>query len=295
MKLYRRAAHLPGPIPQRNRHLRRPSALPSAASPSSWDSWLSRGASVAQIVGIGLALAGLFYTVIPLYQKAAVDEQLARREAELKVVETALAEAKSETYRLRRDNYIRVATRSAADECSDVRRGFMPIPQDLKESDRGYRRRLDVGVVDCINRYLARANVVKELNPADLATWRAWATPIAVELDEERQTARETIAALPKKAAADPSVLEPVGDLMRRADEFLSRYYASRTPEERQEHIRRLFDQRVETTQTSIAAAYRQRVSVRLLRELEPKLWRDERASREAATRSAEASSATEP
>ena len=61
-----------------------------------------------------MALAGLFYTVIPLYQKAAVDEQLARREAELKGVEAALAEVQAETYRLRRDNYMRVATRAAA-------------------------------------------------------------------------------------------------------------------------------------------------------------------------------------
>jgi hypothetical protein len=222
-----------------------------------------------------------------------VDEQLARSEAELKVVETALTEVKAETYRLRRDNYVRVATRAAADECSDVLRSFMPIPQGLKESDREYRRRLDVGVVDCVNRYLARADVVKELNPADLATWRAWATPMAVELDEARQTARETIATLPKKAAADPSLLVPVGDLTRMADEFLSRYDAFQTPVQRQEQLRQLFDQRVESTQTSVAAAYRQGVSVRLLRELEPKLWRDERASREAATRPAEAASAT--
>ena len=240
-------------------------------------------------------MAGLFYTVIPLYQKAAVDEQLARREAELKVVEAALVEVKAETYRLRRDNYMRVATRAAADECSDVLRGFMPIPQGFKESDREYRRRLDVGVVDCIDRYLARANMVKELNPTDLAAWRAWATPIAVELEEQRQTARETIAALPKKAAADPSVLEPDGDLVRGVDELLSRYGAFRTPKLRQERLRRLLDQRIETTQTRIATAYRQRVSVRLLRELEPKPWRDERASREAATRSAEAVSATGP
>ena len=45
---------------------------------------------------MALALAGLFYTVIPLYQKAAVDEQLARREMELKAVEASLAEGKAE-------------------------------------------------------------------------------------------------------------------------------------------------------------------------------------------------------
>lgn len=171
----------------------------------------------------------------------------------------------------------------------------MSIPQDSKESGQVYRLRLDVGVTDCINRYLAQAIVVKELNPTDLATWRAWATPIAVELDEERQTARETIAALPKRAAADPSVLEPVGEFMQRFDEFVSSYEAFLTPEQYQKHIRQLFEQRLERTQMKIATTYRQRVSERLLRELEPKLWREERTSREAATRSAEASSATGP
>ncbi|MFZ7308667.1 hypothetical protein [Comamonas jiangduensis] len=242
-----------------------------------------------------MALAGLFYTVIPLYQKAAVDEQLARREAELKGVEAALAEVQAETYRLRRDNYMRVATRAAANECSDVFRGIMPLPQGLRESEQEYRQKLDVDVVECVNRYVVQASVVQELNSADLTTWRAWATPIAVELEKQRQTVRETIAALPEKAGIDPSVLEPDGDLVRRADEFLSKYYASQSPEKLQEHLQRLFDQRVEKTQRSIAAAYRQRVSVRLLDELEPTHWRDERVRREAATRSAKAASATGP
>lgn len=244
-------------------------------------------------MGIGLALAGLFYTVIPLYQKAAVDEQLARREAELKVVEAALAEVKAESYRLRRDNYMRVATWAAANQCSDVFRGIMPIPEGMKESEQEYRLRLDVGVVDCVNRYLTTANEVKELSSADLETWRAWAIPIAVDLDEQRQAAREAIATLPEKARADPSVLDPDGALVQRMDEILLRSGAFRTPEQRQERHRRLFEQRVKSTSWRIAATYRERVSTRLLRELEPKPWRDARARREAATRSSQAASAT--
>lgn len=287
MKPPLRPARRPGLTPPRNRHLRRcdNAALEVApvGTPSRWDSWLSRGASISQIVGIGLALAGLFYTVIPLYQKAAVDEQLARREAELKAVESSLAEARTETYRLNRDNYLRNATRAAADECADVRRSFMTIPSGTPESE--FRLRLDVDVVGCVNRYLARADEVKVLNPADLAVWRAWATSIASDLEAERQAARQKVVGVRQKAAADPSVLEPLGDFARRTDEFLSRYDALRTPEQRQERLRRLFDQRVERTQTSIATSYRQRASLLLLRELEPKLWRDERRMREVATR----------
>jgi hypothetical protein len=247
------------------------------------DSWFSRGASISQIVGVGLALAGLFYTVIPLYQKAAVDEQLARREAELKAVESSLAEARTENYRLNRDNYLRSATRAAADECADVRRSFITIPPGAPESE--FRLRLDVNVVECVNRYLARADEVRVLNPADLAVWRAWATSIASDLEAERQAAHQKVVGIRQKAAADPSVLEPLGDFARRTDEFLSRYDALRTPEQRQDRLRRLFDQRVERTQISIATSYRQRASLQLLRELEPKLWRDERQMREEATR----------
>jgi hypothetical protein len=289
MKPARRSAHQPGLIPPRNRHLRQPTspslaAGPSAA-PSRWDSWLSRGASISQIVGIGLALAGLFYTVIPLYQKAAVDEQLARREMELKTVETTLAEAKTETYRLRRDNYMRVATGSAADECSDVRRGFMPMPTEEAESERVYRLQLNIDMVECVDRYLAQAAEVKDLNPTDLKVWRAWATPMAAELEAQRQAARKRIAELPEKARADPSVLEPVGELTRRMDEILERGGAFRTPEQRQQRLRRLFAQQVESTQTHIAGDYRQRASTRLMRELEPKPWREERQRRERAAR----------
>lgn len=298
MKPLRRPAQQLALGPPRNRHLRRHSHFAghgaSSAVPSRWDSWLSRGASISQIVGIGLALAGLFYTVIPLYQKAAVDEQLARREAELKAVENSLAEARTETYRLRRDNYLRVAARAASDECSDVRRSFMPIPESIGNTERRYRLQLDVNVVDCVKRYLARADEVKELSPADLEVWRAWATPLAMELETQRQAARQKVGDMPQLAAADPSVLEPLGDFARRTEDFLSRYDALRTPEQRLERQRRFFDQRVESTQSSIAASYRQQVSLRLLRELEPKVWREERQKREESMRpSAPASAAS--
>lgn len=285
MKPARRSAHQPGLIPPRNRHLRQKRSTSPAAGPWRWDGWLSRGASVAQIVGVVLALAGLFYTVIPLYQKAAVDEQLARREAELNAVEARLAEGKAEVYRLRRDNFMRIATGSAADECSDVRRGFMPIPPAEAELERVYRLQLNVDMVECVGRYLARAAEVRDLSPTDLAVWRNWATPMAAELEAQRQAAREKIAELPEKAQADPSVLEPVGHFARRMDEILERGGAFRTAEQHQRQLRQLFAQQRRSTQTHIAADYRQRASVRLMRELEPKPWRDERQTRERAAR----------
>ncbi|WP_431288812.1 hypothetical protein [Roseateles chitinivorans] len=299
MKPARRSAHQPSLIPPRNRHLRQPrSTSPAAgptAGPSRWDSWLSRGASVAQIVGVVLALAGLFYTVIPLYQKAAVDEQLARREAELKMVETTLAEGKAEVYRLRRDSYVRVATRAAAEECSDVFRGLMDLPAGTNESEHEYRLRLDINVVDCVDRYLAKADEMKELNPADLATWRSWASGVVEPLEAQRQKANAEIEALPAKAARDPSMLDAEGEFAAGANRLFTSMerILFPTPKLRKERDRQMFQRRLQSTRERIARDYRQVAAAQLRQTLEPKAWRDERAKKEAAVRAgAEASSA---
>ncbi len=70
-----------------------------------------------------MALAGLVCTIIPRTRGPPWTSSWP--EAYLKVVEYSLAAAKTETYRLRRDDYLRVATRDAAEECSDVFRGIM--------------------------------------------------------------------------------------------------------------------------------------------------------------------------
>jgi hypothetical protein len=54
-------------------------------------------AALAAVVVAGL---GYWYTVIPLYQKAAVDEQLAKRETELKQLDLDLARTRREAYEL---------------------------------------------------------------------------------------------------------------------------------------------------------------------------------------------------
>lgn len=291
MKPLRRPAHQPGLIPPRNRHLQRPGpaapAAPPSTTPPRWDSWLSRGASVAQIVGVALALAGLFYTVIPLYQKAAVDEQLARREMELKAVEASLTEGKAEVYRLRRDDLVRVTVRGAAEECSDSFRGFMDLPAGEREPEEAYRLRLDVNVKDCVDRHLARAETSKQLGAADLEAWRAWAKPIVAELEAERLRTRQTVQELPRRAAADPSLLDDDGEFSQITEELFKHYeaYLFPTPQLRQERDKHQFARRLQFTRERVAMAYRLSVSTRLTQTLEPKMWKVERAKKEAAAR----------
>lgn len=299
MKPARRPAHQPGLIPPRNRHLRQPTSTWPAAgpavapaaqppvAPTRWDTWLSRGASVAQIVGVVLALAGLFYTVIPLYQKAAVDEQLARREAELKVVEAKLAEAKTELYRVKRDNYMSVATREAARECSDAVKDFTVPRAEGRRRPGDYRWHMYVNVVDCVEQYLAKAEADKELSQVDMTIWRTWASSLAKRLEARRLNAVTALEELPAKAALDPKLLEVKNPFLAQAERALKRQggASAPTPEIQKEWDERDFERKLRAAEDHLVSEHRSEVARQLHETLEPQAWRDERAKREAAAR----------
>ena len=189
---------------------------------------------------------------------------------------------------------MRVATRSAAEECSDLFRGMMDPPTGTKESEHEYRLRLDINVVECVDRYLAKADEVKELTPADLATWRSWASGVVEPLEALRQKAIAEIEALPAKAAHDASVLDEDGEFVAGANRLFRSMerILFPTPELQKKRDQHAFQQRVQFTMERIARDYRQAVATHLRQNLEPKAWRDERAKKEAATRADQSASA---
>lgn len=61
----------------------RPVGTLASPSPSGLDKWLSRLASASQPLLLLLATFGYFYTVVPIYQKEMLSEQIAAKEIEL--------------------------------------------------------------------------------------------------------------------------------------------------------------------------------------------------------------------
>jgi hypothetical protein len=56
------------------------------------DTWLSRTANASQALLLALGVFGYFYTVLPLYQKALLDEDIAQKSLELRAKERELAD-----------------------------------------------------------------------------------------------------------------------------------------------------------------------------------------------------------
>jgi hypothetical protein len=62
---------------------RRPPSIP-AESPNRVDKWFSRASHTSQVLLLLLGVFGYFYTVLPIYQKSLLDEEIAEKTLRLR-------------------------------------------------------------------------------------------------------------------------------------------------------------------------------------------------------------------
>ncbi|MDH1535669.1 hypothetical protein N5E99_07875 [Pseudomonas chengduensis] len=90
------------------------------------DKWLGRMSHASQVLLCVFSAWALYYTVIPLYKIATLEEKIAQRESELEVknlelnnARVAIEEAKVELYVIRRDDYLRKMVVGDLLECTE--------------------------------------------------------------------------------------------------------------------------------------------------------------------------------
>jgi len=206
--------------------LRRGSARGPAArqdGPSRLDVWLVRGSHLAQVGLLVFTVATLFYTVIPLYKTAALEEQIARREAELKGLETrlseaasALAEANAKTYKRDRAELVRRFAFEAP-YCSGL------FARDRKAEDPNDRPEkgasaLKFDVDACAKDALARLSPGRVLSHADNGRLSAYVEGGLKALAERRASIQREVDDLPKKTSVELREIAPPGYFALRAE-----------------------------------------------------------------------------
>jgi hypothetical protein len=242
------------------------------------DQWLTRISYIAQIAGVALALFGLFYTVIPLYQKAAVDEQLARREAELKDVEGRLVLARREAYEVRRERNM-LALISRSDECSELLVAMGRLAEDVsREMRREIVLTFKVDIRACLIRKVAELRDEKILSLEDIATLEKSADAIGSELMAQREEVAMKIAGLPEAARKDVSLLYPQGTFVQRANEQIDKWDARVPPHLRKDRTEERLIAQIEWTQERMAQDFRSMAMKRIRDGLVPKEWMAEKA-----------------
>jgi hypothetical protein len=233
------------------------------------DRWLVRISHVSQFGLFALTIGALYFTVIPLYKTAALEEAIAKREAELRVADERLATtqahlqaANERLYRRERDEIARRFALAAGPRCSGAFR--QPLEPDLDGPRPASRPELLIAenVADCLGQELANVQPQGVLKEADAAFLEAAVRALGNDFEQLRARARQDIQEVRARAAADPSTLEPPGPLEKRAEERSARWRAelARVGLPIPPDIERRRERAIERTQETIARKFRNEV-----------------------------------
>lgn len=177
--------------------------------PGPFDIWLNRISQITQLGLFLLAIFGLYYTVIPLYQKALVDEQLAEKEVRLRELDQQI----SELYGQSRTRAVRQLVLGAGAYCSGLMLPPRPTPViDSLVTGEPYKPvppekmppKLEdfvfgSSVSKCFASQTPNFSMASVLRAEDLAALMAKLSEIGAALDVERLEIAATLKSIPQE------------------------------------------------------------------------------------------------
>jgi hypothetical protein len=225
-----------------------------AAFMAAADPWLSRGSHLAQVVLMAATIAGFYFTVVPLYQKAALEEQIAKREIELKSAEAAVRKAEELAYRRERRDAVAAVWFPISTECSGVFVALtFKVSGDIDRSDDP----LPGDIVECVRSKLDKGDLSK-LRAVDVAHLRSQGLALSQSLESLRIKARNEISEIPSLPVEELAKFAPEREVERTVDEYLSRVQSPDATAERRRTAA------VRRAQRAIGASFREAAAKQL-------------------------------
>jgi hypothetical protein len=196
---------------------------PTTVRVSKWDTRLKRLANFSHFGLLVLAVFGYIYTVIPVYQKSLLDEQIAKKELELKQANDAIAakeielrrknEALESAYVLIRASAVHNFVFYVGAECS----GMLLAPETLDQLGEPLNkqepittRMLAIDVDACLAESLTTTPFLKELRTADRDSFADKVRAIGKSLSFDRTKAQRDYDAVLVRARTHPESLPPL-------------------------------------------------------------------------------------
>lgn len=177
---------------------------------SSLDGWLNRLSHLSQIGLLITALFGYIYTVLPVYQKSLLDEQIAQKELELRQLQIKLDKA----YILNRTDAIKKLYMSTTFKCNGLNMlpknsaEYYKNPKSLRER---YGQILQVEPQQCLIGTFQKARYLQDtLKAEDYQMLSLEIGNIAESLNKARIDAKDRFNELPAKALLNPQILDSI-------------------------------------------------------------------------------------
>ena len=213
------------------------------------DVWLPRISHFSQFGLFVVTIGGLYFTVLPLYQKAVLEEAIARKEVQLAASEKAL----EESYIRLRSFAIKEFVFGTGAKCSSL---ILPPPAlrtiDEKPSPAPSEAEeiFSIKAEGCLKEAFQKSNSLKELRSSDLKVLAAQVDRIAANIAARRESALVEYRSIPQRAKTDPSILKPPGPFSERMLAILSKSQPAAWVEANR------FSAAVKETQSSVAREY---------------------------------------
>lgn len=213
------------------------------------DVWLQRSSYISQALMTAVTLAGLYFVVLPVYQKEVLTESIARKELELSSLQTRM----DDLYDAHKYQNLRIFLSGLPVICSTMLREYSP--------GRSAREDLEFNVVGCwkeeLDRFLAR-NILKTEDAQKLVKDFERALPI---IEAGRKRAIEEYDSF-KQVPSDYKM--PENHLSSELDKLLLRM---NIPQEQLDHLKER--SKFDGARSEIVNAYRSFVSEEALKLLE--------------------------
>ncbi len=190
------------------------------------DKWLGRVSHAAQILLCCFTAWALFYTVIPLYKVALLEESIARRELELNEKNEELASAKDllsqlsgEIYQKERGEIIESLIHKGVRGCTNFSY-FMNEGRASLEGERHFYHLLqDTNYSVCLLGGLDHSGAGSILSNVDFSYLNNYLKGVAAELNSMRDRSIREMETIEARAKEDPTILAPKGEFETRLDE----------------------------------------------------------------------------
>lgn len=166
------------------------------------DLWLQRISYFSQFGLFLITICSLYFVVIPLYQKEVLAEVIARKEIELKQLNTSLEKSYSEL----RSYYVSNFIRHASIKCT----GLDINPEEIRTRGKETPIALTRKISECLIEPLYASKDIKRLRQKDIETINSEVVALEKTLKNEQTSALEAYKAIPNKAKTDKSILQPI-------------------------------------------------------------------------------------
>lgn len=197
----------------------------SAAHQNRIDIWLPRVSHISQLGLLLLTVGGFYFTVIPLYQKALLDEAIARKEIELKQTLVALDKAYVSVRQIAVQQFIVLSV----EKCARTARLLVdpedhPVKQKSGPKHSSEDVLLSVDVRRCISDAIAEAKAIADLRQVDRTALEVEAGRISNALVTLQARAIRDFDAAPEAVKRNVGQFSLKSDFRSRMLDFLAKH-----------------------------------------------------------------------